>query len=119
MGSHGDPGPVREPAFRHPLPDNERDPMATEVKDVPENNRYVITSDGEEAGFAEYILTDTMITFTHTEVDPAFEGKGVGGTLVREALDDVRARGLSVLPMCPFVKAWIARHPEYTDLVYQ
>ena len=93
--------------------------MATEVKDVPENNRYVITSDGEEAGFAEYILTDTMITFTHTEVEPAFEGKGIGGALVREALDDVRTRDLSVLPMCPFVKGWIERHPEYTDIVHR
>ena len=90
-----------------------------EVKDVPENRRYVITSDGEEAGVAEYIPTDTMITFTHTEVAPAFEGKGIGGTLVREALDDVRTRGLSVLPMCPFVKVWIERHPEYADLVYR
>ena len=93
--------------------------MATEVKDVPERRRYEITADGEAAGYAEYILTDTLITFTHTEVDPAFEGKGVGGALVRGALDDARSRGLSVLPMCPFVKSWIERHRDYTDLVYR
>lgn len=93
--------------------------MATEVKDVPEHRRYEITSDGEAAGYAEYILTDTLMTFTHTEIAPAFEGKGLGGVLTREALDDVRSRGLSVLPMCPFVKGWIARHRDYVDLVYQ
>ncbi|MBR8744015.1 GNAT family N-acetyltransferase [Nocardiopsis sp. MG754419] len=93
--------------------------MATEVKDVPDHRRYVITVDDEEAGYAEYILTDTMITFTHTEVDRAFEGKGVGGTLIRAALDDARSRGLSVLPMCPFVKGWIERHPEYATVVYR
>ncbi|WP_017605253.1 GNAT family N-acetyltransferase [Nocardiopsis alkaliphila] len=93
--------------------------MATEVKDVPEHRRYEITTDGETAGHAEYILTDTLITFTHTEVDPAFEGKGIGSALVRGALDDVRSRGLSVLPMCPFVKSWIERHRDYGDLVYR
>lgn len=93
--------------------------MATEVKDVPERRRYEITTDGEAAGHAEYILTDTLITFTHTEVDPAFEGRGIGSALVRAALDDARSRGLSVLPMCPFVKSWIERHRDYTDLVYR
>ncbi|AFR09406.1 MULTISPECIES: GNAT family N-acetyltransferase [Nocardiopsis] len=93
--------------------------MATEVTDVPDRRRYEITSDGELAGFAEYIPTGDMLTFTHTEIDPAFEGKGLGGTLVREALDDVRARGLSILPMCPFVRDWIGRHRDYVDLVYR
>ncbi|CAL9589404.1 hypothetical protein SUDANB121_05224 [Nocardiopsis dassonvillei] len=92
--------------------------MATEVADVPENKRYEIRVDGEVAGFAEYILTEGLITFTHTEIDPAHEGRGLGGTLVRGALDHVRGRGLDVLPLCPFVKGWIQRHPDYTDLVY-
>ena len=93
--------------------------MVTEVEDVPERRRYEITSDGEAAGFAEYILTDTLMTFTHTEIDPAFEGKGLGGALIRRALDDARSRGLSVLPMCPFVKGWIERHRDYADLLYR
>lgn len=92
--------------------------MATEVADAPENKRYEIRVDGEVAGFAEYILTDGLITFTHTEIDPAHEGRGLGGALVRGALDDVRGRDLDVLPLCPFVKGWIQRHPDYTDLVY-
>ncbi|QUX24696.1 MULTISPECIES: GNAT family N-acetyltransferase [Nocardiopsis] len=92
--------------------------MATEVADAPENKRYEIRVDGEVAGFAEYILTDGLITFTHTEIDPAHEGRGLGGALVRGVLDDVRGRDLDVLPLCPFVKGWIQRHPDYTDLVY-
>ncbi|GAB3708873.1 GNAT family N-acetyltransferase [Nocardiopsis oceani] len=93
--------------------------MATEVTDVPDKRRYEVSSDGQAAGYAEYILTDTLITFTHTEIDPAFEGKGMGSTLIREALDDVRSRELAVLPLCPFVKGWIERHRDYADLVYQ
>ncbi|MCK9869723.1 GNAT family N-acetyltransferase [Nocardiopsis dassonvillei] len=93
--------------------------MTTDVVDVQDRKRYEIRVDGEVAGFAEYILTDDMVTFTHTEIDPAHEGRGLGGTLVRGALDDVRPRGLAVLPLCPFVKGWIQRHPDYADLVYR
>ena len=71
------------------------------------------------AGFAEYEQTDELVVFTHTEVDPAFEGKGVGGALARHALDEVRTEGTRrVLPLCPFVKKWIARHRDYAPLVY-
>lgn len=93
--------------------------MEISVIDVPEHKRYEARSGDGTAGFAAYTLTDELIVFTHTEIDSAFEGKGVGGTLVRGALDDVRRRGdLSVLPVCAFVKSWIGRHPEYADLVY-
>ena len=60
-----------------------------------------------------------MVVFTHTEVLPAHEGEGVGSTLVRHALDDVRSRGLKALAVCPFVLGWIRRHPEYADLEYR
>ena len=53
----------------------------------------------------------------HTEVDDAFEGRGVGSTLVSEALDDARRRGLEVLPFCPFVNSYVAKHREYVELV--
>lgn len=53
----------------------------------------------------------------HTEIDSRFAGRGLGGVLAREALDDARARGLSVLPYCPFIRGWIAKHPQYADLV--
>ncbi|HEY0400428.1 MAG TPA: GNAT family N-acetyltransferase, partial [Blastococcus sp.] len=55
--------------------------------------------------------------FTHTEVDPDAGQDGLGSTLVRAALDDVRGRGGSVVPQCSFVRGWIERHPEYADLV--
>ena len=82
-------------------------------------HRYLARVDGAEAGFAQFQLTHELVVFTHTEVDPAFEGMGVGSALVRWALDDVRADGTrTVLPLCPFVKAFIGRHREYVDLVY-
>ena len=83
-----------------------------------DDSRYEAWVGQEMAGFAVYQLTRDLIVFTHTEVDPAFEGQGVGSALAREALDDVRGTGRQVLPLCPFIKAWIESHREYVDLVY-
>ncbi|MEN3540569.1 GNAT family N-acetyltransferase [Microbispora sp. ZYX-F-249] len=88
-----------------------------QVADNPEASRFEITVDGALAGFADYRLKGPAISFTHTEIDPAFEGRGLGSTLVRAALDAARDAGLEVLPFCPFVQRYIARHPEYLDLV--
>lgn len=94
--------------------------MDVTVIDVPERTRYEARVDGELAAFADYIPTDELLAFTHTEVLPAFEGKGIGSALVRDALDDVRARQRSVLAVCPFVSGWIARHrDDYGDLLYR
>jgi|SRR4051794_25043079 predicted GNAT family acetyltransferase len=83
-----------------------------------ERHRYEAFVDGELAGFAEYRLGDGVIDFTHTEVDDAFEGHGVGSTLAREALDDVRRQGgRRVIASCPFIKEWIENHPDYQDLL--
>ena len=87
------------------------------VADAPERSRFEITVDGALAGFAEYRLRPGRITFVHTEIDDAYAGRGLGGRLARAALDDVRARGLAVRPDCPFIKGWIAKHPDYADLV--
>lgn len=85
----------------------------------PQASRYEAHVDGELAGFAEYQPTDTLVVFTHTEVDERFEGRGVGSALARFGLDDVRAAGTrKVLPLCPFIKRWIDKHPDYVDLVY-
>ncbi|MFC3998164.1 GNAT family N-acetyltransferase [Nocardiopsis sediminis] len=92
--------------------------MDLTITDVPSAKRFEARDGDALAGFAVYIPTDEMIVFTHTEVPPSYAGQGVGGALVRGALDDVRDRGLAVLPLCPFVKAWIGRHPDYADLVY-
>ncbi|MET8330201.1 GNAT family N-acetyltransferase [Streptomyces sp. NPDC005181] len=95
--------------------------MAVEVNDVPGANRYEARVDGESrvAGVAEYIRTTELVAFVHTEVAPEYAGKGVGSAVVRSALDEARASGLRVLATCPFFAGWIARHPEYQDLLYQ
>ncbi len=93
--------------------------MSIEVSDAPERNRYEAVRDGRVLGFAEYQRTHELVVFTHTEIDPAYEGQGVGSALVRSALDDVRELGLKALPVCPFVQAWIQRHPDYADLDYR
>ncbi len=81
-------------------------------------HRYEGWCDDELAGFAEYQLTDGVVVFTHTEVDDRFEGRGVGSALARFALEDVRDDGTrQVRPLCPFIKAWIEKHPEFGALV--
>lgn len=89
----------------------------TKISNNAEAGRYEISLDGKPAGFAEYRLRDNRVIFTHTEVDSAFEGHGLGSSLARGALDDVRGRGLRAVPLCPFIAAYIERHPEYQDLV--
>ncbi|WP_367128924.1 GNAT family N-acetyltransferase [Saccharothrix sp. HUAS TT1] len=84
------------------------------VSDHPERSRYEVSLDGELGGFAEYVLADGVVTFTHTEV--AVEGKGLGSALVRHALEDVRAKGLAVVPQCPFVRGYLDKHPEPAEV---
>jgi predicted GNAT family acetyltransferase len=87
------------------------------VRDNHDESRFEAYVDGSLAGFSAYAVSDGVITFTHTEVDDAFEGQGVGSALVRASLDQVRAgSGLRVRPLCPFVRAWIKEHPDYQDL---
>jgi predicted GNAT family acetyltransferase len=91
--------------------------MADEITDNPDERRYEIHSEGRLAGYLVYGSRPGLIALVHTETQPEFEGRGLGSKLVRGALDDARARGMSVLPFCPFVNGWIERHPEYADLV--
>ncbi|MGN9813398.1 GNAT family N-acetyltransferase [Micromonospora sp. BQ11] len=95
--------------------------MAVTVSDVPEAKQYEARVEGESkvAGVAQYIRTAELVAFVHTEVSPEYEGRGVGAALARTALDEARAANLLVLATCPFIAGWIARHPEYQDLVYQ
>jgi uncharacterized protein len=88
-----------------------------QVLDAAESSRFEIHVDGELAGFAVYRLGHDRISFIHTEIDDAFAGQGLGGKLVRAALDAARARGLAVIPQCPFVRSWIQKHEDYLDLV--
>lgn len=90
----------------------------TEVSDNPDGSRYEVRVDGALAGFAAYRRREGRIVFTHTEVDDAYAGQGLGGALARGALEDVRAAGdLQVVAQCPFIAAWIGRHPGYQDLL--
>jgi hypothetical protein len=91
--------------------------VTVEVHDNPDEQRYEATVDGALAGFTAYRLQPGLIAFTHTQVEEACEGEGVGSTLIREALEDARRRGLEVLPYCPFVRSFIAEHREFVDLV--
>jgi len=74
------------------------------------------TADGTVAGFAAYERTDDAVVFTHTVVEPQFEGKGVGSALVAAALAAVRESGERVVPQCSFVRAYLDRHPDQQDL---
>jgi predicted GNAT family acetyltransferase len=91
--------------------------MSTTVNDNPEAERFEISVDGKLAGFTTYRLARDRIAFIHTEVDDEFAGQGLAKVLVTHALDEVRGRGLGVLPFCPFVRGFIAKNPEYLDLV--
>jgi predicted GNAT family acetyltransferase len=91
--------------------------MDTIVRDAPEADRYEIRDGERVLGLAAYERRGDTVVFTHTEVDPDARESGLGSTLVRGALDDVRAHGGSVVPRCSFVRGWIERHPEYADLV--
>jgi len=87
------------------------------VQDDPAEGRYVALVGDAVAGFTMYDRAGDVVVFTHTEVEPAFEGKGIGGRLASAALDDVRAHGRSVIAKCPFIAEYIERHPAYADLL--
>ena len=87
------------------------------VQDNPSELRYELLLDGHLVGEILYRLAPDAVVLLHTEVLPSLEGKGLGAQLVAGALDDIRARGLHVVAVCPFVRAYIRRHPDYADLV--
>jgi predicted GNAT family acetyltransferase len=89
--------------------------MTAEIQDNAAKHRFELDAEGHVAA-AYYELAGDVITFVHTEVPPELGGKGIGSKLVRGALDQVRARKLRVVAKCPFVKAYIEKHPEYADL---
>ncbi len=91
--------------------------MELQVTDNPDESRFEIRADGELAGFVQYHLRGSQIAFIHTETDDRLRGHGLASQLVQEALDAARERHLTVLPYCPFVRSWIAGHPEYADLI--
>jgi predicted GNAT family acetyltransferase len=89
----------------------------TEVRDNKERFRYEIVIDGKVAGFVQYNMRGGRLILVHTEIDDEYEGKGFGTKLAAGALDDIRRRGLQIVPVCPFIESYLQRHPEYDDLV--
>ncbi len=88
----------------------------SEISNNENLHRYELETEGQSA-VAYYKLAPGVITLTHTETPVALRGRGIASRLVRGALEDARARGLKVVPKCPFVSAYIARHPEFGDLL--
>lgn len=87
------------------------------VTDAPDRLRSVATVDGVPAGFTSHDRRGPHLFVRHTEVDAAFEGRGVGGALARHVVAAARDAGLRLVPICPFVARWLERHPEHADLV--
>jgi predicted GNAT family acetyltransferase len=92
--------------------------MTIEIRDEREQGgRYAAYQDGQLLGHATWVKVHDTVVLPHTEVEPAWEGHGIGSLLARRAFDDARADDLSVLPFCPFMKRWAELHPDYHDIV--
>jgi uncharacterized protein len=89
----------------------------SDVRNNTEQSRFELDVDGHQA-VAYYRMAPGVITFIHTEVPQALSGRGIGTKLIRGALEMARAQGLKVVPQCPFVSAFMGKHPEYNDLLY-
>src|SRR5690606_12434805 len=87
------------------------------VSDRPDEGAYVIEADGQREGKAEYAVKDGRGVVTHTEVDDASSGRCLATKPARFALDDVKAKGVKIAPRCPFIAAYVKRHPEYQGMV--
>lgn len=87
------------------------------VVDNADKSRYEIYAGDDLAGFAQYRRGDSQLRLVHTEIDPRFQGAGLASTLARTVLDQAREQQLSVLPVCPYISGWIAKHRDYADLV--
>jgi predicted GNAT family acetyltransferase len=92
--------------------------MTFVITDVPEKERFEARDEqGTLGGLVTYQLSGSIIAYTHTEVEIEFEGHGVGSQLARAVMDDARAKGRTVVPICPFLSGWLEKHPEYDDIV--
>jgi uncharacterized protein len=88
------------------------------VTDIPEKERFEGRDDnGELLGFVTYQLTGNIIVYTHTEVLPQYEGKGVASTLAKHVMDDARSHSRHVVPLCPYLSSWLERHHDWDDII--
>src|SRR3954453_4225289 len=91
--------------------------MTLVIADAGDRHRYEAHLDGTLAGFLDYVVKRERIALIHTEVAPAFEGHGVAAALTRFARDDPRRRDLKVIPICPYVRRYLEKHPDDMDIV--
>ena len=103
---NGEPDPQTSEGA--PTPDAER----FEIVDVPEQRRYEVRVGGRVVGHARYVVQNGTIALLHTEIDPSMEGRGIGSRLAAGVLADVTSRDLSVVVRCPFIAAYVRRHPQ-------
>ena len=87
-----------------------------DVRHLPREGRFEAIVDGRRCRL-DYMMDGSVMAIHHTEVPPELEGRGIAAELTRVALDHVRANGLTVRPVCGYVRAWLRRHPEQTNLV--
>jgi predicted GNAT family acetyltransferase len=90
--------------------------MSEGIRNNTALDRFELEVDGQLA-VAYYRMTPGVITFVHTEVPQALSSRGIATKLIRGALEMVRGQGLKVVPQCPFVSAFMGKHPEYNDLL--
>lgn len=93
------------------------DPSQLEVRQNPEAQRFEIDL-GDDSAFVEYMIAGQNIIFTHTEVPVAYEGQGIGGRLAHYVMEYARTEGYRVQALCPFIAAYVERHPEYQPITW-
>ena len=91
--------------------------LSARIVDNPDGHRYELYLGEDRAGVIEYRSEPGVVALIHTEIDPAFEGRGLATRLVAGALEDIRSRGQRLVAMCPFVRAYLRRHPAERDLL--
>lgn len=91
--------------------------MATELKQLPEQDRYLFLRDGVQVGQVDYVIRGNSIHILHTDIDPALRGQGLGGQLVHDVLEQIRTEtDFRLVAICPFTANWLESHPEYKEL---
>lgn len=93
-------------------------PMAQEITHNPDRKRFVLTVDGETAGYADYVTpSEDVRDFNHTVINPDFRGKGLSSPLIKAALDETREAGLKAVASCSAVQHFVSKNSEYEDLI--
>lgn len=90
--------------------------MTTEIVRRPDRQRFELLVDGVHAGHVTWFMKGGVTVLDHTIVKPDFGGRGLGSVLARGVLDTMRGRGLPYAVDCPFLRSWVAKHPEYADV---